>query len=69
MIINIMNKKTGNKLTEFIDLTEMWQDGKYLEVTETIWNEDWDSSRVVQFCNYFTKYMGTKELNVLSRLI
>ena len=60
------NKKT---LTEFIDLTEMWQDGKYFEVTEIIWNEDWDTARVVQFCTYFAKYMGTKELNVLSRLI
>ena len=60
------NKKT---LTEFIDLTEMWQDGKYFEVTETIWDEDWDAARVVQFCTYFAKYMGTKELNVLSRLI
>ena len=61
--------KTNSKTTSFIDLTEMWQDGKYFEVTEIIENEDWDSARVVQFCSYFTRYLGAKELNVLSRLI
>ena len=61
--------KTNDKTTSFIDLTEMWQDGKYFQVTEIIWDEDWDSARVIQFCSYFAKYLGTKELNVLSRLI
>ena len=34
--------KTMNKerYTEFIILTEMWQDGKYIEVSETIFEED-----------------------------
>ena len=44
--------------TEFITLTEMWQDGKNLEVGDLINKEEWDSSKVAEFCAYLNKYLG-----------
>lgn len=64
-----MSLYTTMKETEFITLTEMWQDGKYLEVTEVIADEDWSHGRLVRFCDYMAKYLGIKELNVFSRMI
>ena len=55
--------------TEFINLTEMWQDGKYLEVTELIADEDWSHGTLIRFCDYMAKHLGLNELNVLSRMV
>ena len=55
--------------TEFINVTEMWQDGKYLEVGELIHKEDWDASRVAEFCAYANKYLGTTQLNLLYKFL
>ena len=55
--------------TEFITLTEMWQDGKYLEVTELIADEDWPHDELARFCGYMAKHLGLNELNVFSRMM
>lgn len=57
------------KATEFIKLTELWQEGKYSEVAEIIFQEDWDNSKTAEFCAYFAKYLGLKELDILWRML
>jgi len=57
------------KNTEYIILTEMWQDGDYSQVADTINNEKWKPRRVAEFCAYFNKYLGSNQLNVLHKLL
>jgi hypothetical protein len=57
------------KNTEYIALTELWQDGKYNNVANTINNENWSPRRVAEFCVYFNKYLGTEQLNILHKLL
>ena len=57
------------RYTKFIILTEMWQDGKYLEVSEVIFDEDWPHGKVARFCAYIAKHLGLNELNVFSKMI
>lgn len=56
-------------MTSFIDLTEMWQEHKYNLVGDTIRREKWSPERVAEFCNYFCKYLGTTQLNILYKFI
>ena len=56
-------------MTDFIELTEMWQDGKYIDVADVIFTEDWDNERITKFCAYFVKYLGTKELELLYKFM
>ena len=55
--------------TEYITLTELWKDGQYLQVGDTIRNERWSAHRVAEFCAYFVKYVGLNDLNSLHRFI
>ena len=55
--------------TEFINVTDMWQDGKIIQVGDLIREEKWDSSRVAEFCAYLHKYLGTRELNVFYKFL
>ena len=55
--------------TEYIKLTDLWNDGQYLQVGDTIRNEEWSASRVAEFCAYFVKYVGVTDLNTLHRFI
>ena len=57
------------KNTEYIKLTEMWQDGHYLEVADAIASEDWDYATFAEFCGYFIKYLGLKEFSVFQRVL
>ena len=57
------------KYTEFITLTEMWQDGKYLEVGNIIASENWSPSTTAEFCAYFCKFLGTTQLEILYKFI
>jgi len=57
------------KNTEYIKLTEMWQNGQYLEVTDIITTEDWDYATFAEFCGYFIKYLGSNEFGVFQRLL
>lgn len=51
--------------TDFIVLTEMWHDHQYEEIGELLEREDWPRARLVQFCAYFARHVGTEELKVL----
>jgi len=55
--------------TKFLQLTELWQNGEYAEVGDIINRENWSSSNIVNFCSYFAKYCGLKELSVLHKFI
>ena len=55
--------------TEYIKLTDLWNDGEYLQVGDTIRNEEWSAKRVAEFCAYFVKYVGVNDLNALHRFI
>jgi hypothetical protein len=60
--------ETLNK-TNNIELTEMWRDGHYLEVGETMTKEQWNPAQVAEFCSYFAKYIGLTELNKLHKFL
>ena len=55
--------------TEYIKLTDLWNDGEYLQVGDVIRDEEWSASRVAEFCAYFAKYVGVTDLNTLHRFI
>jgi len=55
--------------TEFIVLTELWQDGEYIKVGKIINKEEWKPSEVAKFCSYFNKYLGTNQLNILYKFL
>tara|TARA_Y100001938_G_scaffold149975_1_gene238995 strand:+ start:1553 stop:1729 length:177 start_codon:yes stop_codon:yes gene_type:complete len=55
--------------TEFIKVTEMWQDGKYIEVGDLINKEEWDSSKVAEFCAYLNKYLGSRQLDIFYKFL
>jgi len=57
------------KNTEYIQLTELWQDGEYSKVADTINGEAWNAQRVAEFCAYFNKYLGSNQLNVLYKFL
>ena len=57
------------KTTEFIDLTELWQDGGYYEVGSIINKENWSPSKVAEFCSYVAKYLGLTQLNLLYKFL
>lgn len=56
-------------MTEFINLTELWRDGHFLKVGDIIKREKWSPERVAEFCTYFCKYNGTKQLEILYKFI
>ena len=56
-------------MTEFIVLTELWQDGKYLEVGDIINKENWPYSRLAEFCAYFCRFLGTDQLQILYKFL
>ena len=66
VIVYIM---TNTKYSEFLNLTEMWQDGDYFGVGEVIANEDWGQARVAEFCNYFARHLGVNQLNILYKFL
>ena len=55
--------------TEYIALTELWNNGEYLKVGETIKSENWSNNMIAEFCAYFVKYVGVNQLNLLHRFI
>ena len=57
------------KLTEYIELTELWQDGSYSDVANIINGENWNPARVAEFCAYFNKFLGSNQLNLLYKFL
>jgi hypothetical protein len=55
--------------TEYITLTELWQDGDFNEVGSIITSENWNPRRVSEFCSYFCKYLGTTQLELLHKFL
>ena len=55
---------------ENIDLTDLWMDGEYEQVAGIIRDskEFQESDRLIDFCLYFHKYVGCKQLEVLQKL-
>tara|TARA_A200000159_G_C7272601_1_gene317945 strand:+ start:76 stop:279 length:204 start_codon:yes stop_codon:yes gene_type:complete len=65
----LTNNPTQNMNTEYINLTEMWQDGEYADVARIINEEHWSRAEVAEFCAYFNKYLGSDQLNVLYKFL
>lgn len=55
--------------TKYIILTDLWHEGKFLEVGKIIKDEEWPSSRVAEFCLYFSKYVGLRDFEVLYKFL
>lgn len=55
--------------TEYIQLTELWQNGEYNKVADTINTEAWSHRNVAEFCAYFNKYLGSNQLNLLYKFL
>lgn len=55
--------------TEYIKLTELWNNGEYAELGHTINNEGWKPNQVAEFCAYFAKYCGVNQLNILYKFL
>jgi len=55
----------------FPTLTELWRDGKCIEVANIVAHTAPFSNRanLINFCVYFAKYLGADELQVLQKLI
>jgi hypothetical protein len=64
-----MNNTKQNMNTEYIKLTDLWQDGQYIKVGKIINQESWNPARVAEFCAYLNKYLGSTQLNVLHKLL
>jgi len=56
-------------MTDFLQLTEMWRDGKYTQVGDLIRKERWTLHRVAEFCSYMCKYLGQNELNIFHKFL
>lgn len=55
--------------TEFIQLTELWQDGEYDTLGRIINEESWGSAQIAEFCAYFAKHLGLNQLNILYKFL
>lgn len=53
--------------TNFINLTELWQDGKFTQVGDAL--RPLNARQVAEFCAYFSKYMGVSQLEILHKFI
>lgn len=56
---------------ENIELTDLWHEGKYNEVASYITDsKDFlEKDRFMDFCIYFNKYIGERDLLILKKLI
>jgi hypothetical protein len=55
--------------SEFIVLTETWQNGNYDEVADIVNNSNWSHAELTSFCIYFVKYLGVQELEILQKIL
>lgn len=56
-------------ITEYIKLTDLWFEREYAEVGHIINEENWSSSQVAEFCSYFAKYVGVRDLEILYKFL
>ena len=57
------------KHTEYINLTELWQDGEYNQVGSVINKEGWSPAKVAEFCAYMNRFLGSNQLNLLYKFL
>lgn len=57
------------RMTEFAKLIDMWHDHMYYDIGKTIRDEQWPSCKVAEFCAYFARYIGLKQLETLYKFI
>jgi hypothetical protein len=57
------------KITSFIELTELWQDGGFSEVGSIINEEGWRPAKVAEFCAYVSRYLGSAQSNILYKFL
>ena len=55
--------------TEYIKLTDLWNNGEYAELGHIIQEEQWSTQKVAEFCAYFAKYLGVNQLNILHKFL
>lgn len=55
--------------SDFIFLTELWRDNKYLKVAQLINDSNWTPQQTAEFCAYMAQYLGLKELNILYKIL
>ena len=55
----------------FMQLTERWQDGQYLEVANYVAHHEMFSERsnLIDFCVYLCNHLGLRELRILQKLM
>lgn len=69
VLLEMCSKQPESDKTDFIVLTELWNDHQYEEISRIIEAEDWPRNRLVHFCSYFAKHIGVRELSVLHLFI
>lgn len=57
------------KKTDYIELTELWNDGHYGQLGDIMRKERWEMHRVAEFCAYFARYIGTNQLDILHKFL
>lgn len=55
--------------TEYIKLTDLWNEREYAEIGHIMQEESWKPSEVAEFCAYFAKYCGINQLNILYKFL
>ena len=55
--------------TEYIKLTDLWNEREYAELGRIMQEESWKPSEVAEFCAYFAKYCGINQLNILYKCL
>lgn len=55
--------------TEYVKLTDLWNNGQYIEIGDIIKKESWKPSEVAEFCAYFARYCGLNQLNILYKFL
>ena len=55
----------------FMQLTERWQDGQYLEVADYVAHHEMfnERSNLIDFCVYLSNHLGLRELRILQKLM
>lgn len=56
-------------MSDYIKLTEMWNDNQYNQVGDFIRDAGWTPREISEFCAYFCKYLGTSQLEILYKFL
>tara|TARA_A100001011_G_scaffold326652_1_gene350320 strand:- start:2107 stop:2298 length:192 start_codon:yes stop_codon:yes gene_type:complete len=63
-----VNTETSDRWSvDYLAMSELWRDGEYNTVGEHI--TTWPAKKIVEFCGYFAKYIGSRDLAVLYKFL